>query len=322
MRYLPYILPGVDPLEHLAFENALLDNAPDSGTGVPSSACGEEAGDASRGDAVPGDAVVALFYVNSPSVIIGRNQNPWREVAEGSAFPVWRRTSGGGTVYHDLGNLNWALVTPRNHHDQEAELAAIARGLCRCGVAVEPGPRGGIFCVSGTAAGKKVSGTARRFGAAKVLHHGTVLVGADIDALRGCLGGMETFDDRSVASVPASPVNLSVLRAGLSLESVVDALAEELGLASATPPPSGLVDPAAIAAWKLKLLAAEWIFGETPPFAVRVDGAEAPLVLRIRGGRVESARFDSFAAPTKAESLVGLPFSASLMKEAKRIAGV
>ena len=86
MYLAPFILDGFSPLEHLAFEELLLRN--------------------------PGGRFLLLFYVNAPSVIIGRNQNPWREVSEDSCLPLYRRSSGGGTVYHDEGNLNWATILP------------------------------------------------------------------------------------------------------------------------------------------------------------------------------------------------------------------
>ena len=75
-----------------------------------------------------------LFYINGPSVIIGRNQNPWREAAPGTGLPLYRRASGGGAVYHDEGNLNWALIVPRLMHSQDAELAMVAAALSAQGV--------------------------------------------------------------------------------------------------------------------------------------------------------------------------------------------
>jgi Lipoate-protein ligase A len=65
------------------------------------------------------DAGLLLLYTNEACLVIGRNQNPWKEVNPRSRLPVYRRDSGGGAVYHDRGNLNWSLVVPRETHDRD-----------------------------------------------------------------------------------------------------------------------------------------------------------------------------------------------------------
>lgn len=313
-----YLVPGTDPLEHMALENALLDGA------WPSSAC---------------DPPISLLYVNAPSVIIGRNQNPWREVAESSSLPVYRRTSGGGTVYHDLGNLNWAIITRRTSHDQDAELATVARGISSLGVDVEPGPRGGIFVRSGIAAGKKVSGTARRFGREMMLHHGTLLVRADLGALRASLGGIETVDDRSVDSVKASPINLEGAAPGIEVEDAMAALAAafeadfgggapigDAGGGRLPPPlPEGYARAEDVEARRLALSTTEWIRGETPPFAIGATGDRGSARIDVRKGLVEAAAFEPAghidpALEAELAALAGKPFSYSMARAARSLA--
>lgn len=101
----------------------------------------------------PPDSTVLFLYTNRPCVVIGRNQNPWYEVNLGilNAAAQWRSTrfreteppaigdvelvrrrSGGGTVFHDEGNINWSITCPRNHftRDKHAEMTVRAlRGL-------------------------------------------------------------------------------------------------------------------------------------------------------------------------------------------------
>ena len=78
---------------------------------------------------------VLLLWRNDPSVVIGRHQNPWCEVdvnvAEQSGVNIARRNSGGGTVYHDKGNLNCTFFTPRNGYDRKSNLEIICRALER-----------------------------------------------------------------------------------------------------------------------------------------------------------------------------------------------
>lgn len=76
-----------------------------------------------------------LLWRNSPCVVIGRNQNPWLEanldVLGCQGMDVARRNSGGGTVYHDRGNLNLTFFTPRSQYNRRNNLEIISRGLFR-----------------------------------------------------------------------------------------------------------------------------------------------------------------------------------------------
>jgi lipoate---protein ligase len=275
MPYTPYALGGEDPLEHLALENILL---------------------ATRQE----EQAFLLFYVNKPSVIIGRNQNPWREAAPDAQVPIYRRGSGGGTVYHDNGNLNWAFIVPRRLHDQGGELEAIALGISACGTAVAPGARGGIYCTRSTGYdGMKVSGTARRFAPDSVLHHGTALVRADLHHMRACLGGIETHDDHSIPSVPATAVNLCELRPQLTVGHVIETLSRCITGESPRELPAGFVDSQRLEEEKAVLSGQAWLYGSTPPFAVFVDTPRFRIELRIRAGLVDSISVSgSTSSPT------------------------
>ena len=89
---------------------------------------------------------VLLLWRNDPAVVIGRHQNPWVEVnveaAEDAKIDVARRNSGGGTVYHDKGNLNCTFFTPRDGYDRKSNLETICRALDRqFGIKAEVTPR-------------------------------------------------------------------------------------------------------------------------------------------------------------------------------------
>lgn len=77
---------------------------------------------------------VLLIWQNTPAVVIGRHQNPWAECHIGRAAAgnvrVARRNSGGGTVYHDRGNLNISFLTSRKQYDRKANLETIQKALC------------------------------------------------------------------------------------------------------------------------------------------------------------------------------------------------
>ncbi|MEJ5184395.1 MAG: lipoate--protein ligase family protein [Rectinemataceae bacterium] len=170
------------------------------------------------------DYPLMLLYVNAPCIVIGRNQNPWREINPSCTLPWFRRTSGGGAVYHDLGNLNWSLVVPRKLHDKDEELATIVNALRGLGVEATAGVRGGMFLTRPDGSMAKISGTARRFTPRNVLHHGTLLISSDLAALAACLGGLTVYQDPSIPSVPATPVNLADVIPGLTVAQVADHL--------------------------------------------------------------------------------------------------
>ncbi|PKL07128.1 MAG: hypothetical protein CVV53_00930 [Spirochaetae bacterium HGW-Spirochaetae-9] len=267
MKIRTYRLDGASPLDHLAVENVLLDTC-------------------------EGPDALLLFYVNEPSVIIGRNQNPWREASlgktpSGATLPLFRRISGGGAVYHDGGNLNWALIVPRELHSQDDELAAMAAAISAQGFDVVPGERGGLYVgPSSPHAGKKVSGTARRFGARRVLHHGTLLVDADMGMLHASLHGMETFDDASLPSVPAHPANLATIKPGIALDALMEGISLHLTGSSTAPLPASIADRSLLDTERRRLSSSEWIWEATPPFSVLLKPRSRTAALRIEKGRI------------------------------------
>jgi lipoate-protein ligase A len=276
---------GHDPVANLAVEEALLERG-----------AGSE----------------FLAYVNDPCVVVGRNQNPWAEVSPRCALPVLRRVSGGGTVYHDHGNLNWSFILPRSVHDQCAELEAIASALRRLGLRAETGPRGGLFALVDGGMRLKISGTARRLTAGRVIHHGTLLVDADLAALAASLGGMETLDSRALPSVPSMAANLSTLVPGLGVDDLVSLLCESLGAgcpASATE----AADPSIARAAAVRLASWEWTWGSTPAFSVAVPGPRE-AVMEVRTGFVSEVRGRD--SPALA-SLVGTRFGYGIPDKAR-----
>ncbi|MFA5851788.1 MAG: biotin/lipoate A/B protein ligase family protein [Spirochaetales bacterium] len=297
-----YRLPSLSVLDHLATENVLIEtrDSPEA---------------------------LLLFYINSPSVIIGRNQNPWREAAPGTGLPLFRRVSGGGAVYHDEGNLNWSLIVPRPLHSQEAELAMMAAAISAQGFDVVPGPRGGLYCgATSNHEGRKLSGTARRFNAKNVLHHGTLLVNADMKTLRASLGGIETFNDASLPSVSASPINLSALNSAIEMNELIAGISRALTGTAPRSLPLSKVDASRLDKERAALSSPEWIFGTTPPFSVRLSGAHGEkFVLGVEKGRFVAFRNESCGASpesTRLEELsryIGLSFSLPRLAEMNSI---
>lgn len=166
-----------------------------------------------------------LFYINAPAIIIGRNQNTIEEidpdVVAARGITVVRRISGGGAVYHDLGNLNFSFMTPavsdrfnRYEHFTRPVVAAL-RAL---GVPAELSGRNDIL-----AEGRKISGNAQFATPDRMFSHGTLLFDANLDdvtaALRPKPGKVESKGIKSIRSRVANirefasePVTVEELR--------------------------------------------------------------------------------------------------------------
>lgn len=249
-----------------------------------------------------------LFYVNPPSVIIGRNQNYWREVSPLCRVPVYRRVSGGGAVYHDFGNLNWSLIVPRTEHAQEEELSSVANAISKMGIRAHPGERGGLFVVMSDGENKgKISGTARRFGTRYVLHHGTLLISTDIEALKASLGGIQIFEDSGIPSIPAHPVNLTDFIPSFTVKEVMEAISFSLSgqkpkifdvatffdkISSNTTEARYETEPFIRRDEFLRMRenfgSNQWIAGRTPPFSVLISNGLGKAVVQVREGQIDN----------------------------------
>lgn len=152
------------------------------------------------------DDEILLFYINSPSIIIGRNQNTIEEInadyVNEHGITVVRRLSGGGAVYHDLGNLNFSFIAPNspdNFHNFRKFTQPVIDVLRGMGVPAELSGRNDIL-----AEGRKISGNAQYVSGARMVSHGTLLWDTDLgrvgEALRVKQAKIESKGIKSVRS--------------------------------------------------------------------------------------------------------------------------
>lgn len=156
---------------------------------------------------------ILLFYINEPSVIIGRNQNTIEEIDTGyvkeRGIHVVRRISGGGAVYHDLGNLNFSFITRGREdlHNFARFTDPVIRILGDLGLEAELRGKSDIF-----AAGKKISGNAQYATSGRMFSHGTLLFDTDIKEMLRALNPRQVYiESKAVQSVRNFVTNIREL---------------------------------------------------------------------------------------------------------------
>ncbi|MDP8162391.1 lipoate--protein ligase [Pasteurella skyensis] len=128
------------------------------------------------------DCHTLFLWRNAETVVIGRNQNPWVECKtdkmEQDNVYLARRQSGGGAVFHDLGNTNFTFLSPKQDYDQQANFNIIINALKDLGIEATCSGRNDILIDN-----KKVSGSAFKHKIDRSFHHGTLLVNANMTKL-------------------------------------------------------------------------------------------------------------------------------------------
>lgn len=217
--------------------------------------------------------VILYFYVNKNAVIIGRNQNAWKECSianmDADGVQLVRRHSGGGAVFHDNGNLNFSFITDEKHYDLNRQMRVILNAVSKLGLKAELSGRNDI-----TVDGKKFSGNAFSLAKGNRSHHGTILVNADLTKLSNYLCvSKEKMRSKGIDSVRARVCNLCELSSGLTVEAmrrlVIESFIEEYGAAS-----EYVFDGMALAEVeerRERLASWEWRFGKTPQFDFETD---------------------------------------------------
>eukprot|EP00177_Eucheuma_denticulatum_P001007 GFKZ01001834.1.p1 GENE.GFKZ01001834.1~~GFKZ01001834.1.p1 ORF type:complete len:365 (+),score=45.36 GFKZ01001834.1:820-1914(+) len=221
-----------------------------------------------------------MFYVNSDAVVLGRTQNPFKEVdvayAAAHNIPIARRRSGGGTVVHDEGNLNFCFVRSREEHEPLSNAKLVASVLREAfGIRAVVNERADILVD-----GKKVSGAAYRISKGRAYHHGTLLIHSNLPRLRRLL--KSPLSDGLVAlgtkSVPSPVTNLNGHYSGtLHTRDVIDAIADRFSRTNAhvipITPADVERDYGGMQAERGELCSHAWVYGKTPRFSYdyRVD---------------------------------------------------
>lgn len=279
-----------DPFLNLAYENWMYDNL-----------------DFEKHD-------VLLFWRNSPCVVIGRHQNPWLEcnvkLLRTLGVQLVRRYSGGGAVYHDLGNLNITFLTNRARYNRRRNLESVTKALSNgWGLDVEISPRDDILVANLF----KISGSAAKLGKHSCYHHCTLLCEADLGLLNKAVttSGL-VATSRSTQSVSAHVVNLKDIEPSITFNEIIIGVVKAYGQVNSHPEVRSFemfqnyfseIDEI-----KSELQSWEWVYGKTSQFSLTCSilsssGTKIDINVEIKSGIIKGLTITPNVVSVLAETL-------------------
>ncbi len=243
---------SLDVFKNLAIEEYLMDHVQDKGP-------------------------ILYLWRSACAVVMGKNQNPWKEcrldLMEQEGVPLARRISGGGTVYHDEGNLNYCVMTGREEYCECDAYHLVFQALESFGIQAEQTGKSNL-----SVDGRKFSGNAFAFRKGRAMHHGTLLLNTDLDRLGRYLGSMlDGIDTHAIASVPAEVMNLGVDRDRLT-HALKTAFRENYDDGQEFQWLETDFDAELLAEIEERQVSNDWKFGATPLF--RIGQGSGELVVR------------------------------------------
>ena len=270
--------------------------------------------------------VTMYLWQNANTVVIGKNQNPWREcrvesMREGDC-KLARRISGGGAVYHDLGNLNFTFIAREDEYDIPKQTEVILEAVRLLGINAEKTGRNDL-----TIDGMKFSGHAYYQSNGYCYHHGTIMFNVDPTPLGEYLNvSASKLKSKGVKSVRSRITNLINHKPDVTLEELKKALYEafakvyggeverfDIPTADSDPELKALID---------KYSSEEWRFGRKIPFTTsiseRLDWGGVDVELQVEGGVIKDCVIFSDSLETEVfgvlkEKLIGCKYSKAAM---------
>ncbi|ATL99160.1 lipoate--protein ligase [Aeromonas sp. CA23] len=270
---------------------------------------------------------VLFLWRNANTVVIGRAQNPWKECntrrMEEDGITLARRSSGGGAVFHDLGNSCFTFMAGKPGYDKSISTAIVLDALKRLGVSAFASGRNDLL-VATPDGERKVSGSAYRETHDRGFHHGTLLLDADLGRLANYLNpDPKKLAAKGISSVRSRVANLCELLPGIDHNQLSHALCEAFfahygeRVLPEHISPSQLPDLPGFADTFARQRSWEWNFGHAPAFSHQLDerfgwgGVELHFDVEkgvIGRAQIFSDSLDPAPLDALAERLVGLAY--------------
>lgn len=281
---------------------------------------------------LPTDEDFIFLWQNANSVIIGRNQNTIEEVndlyVKEHAVKVVRRITGGGAVYHDLGNLNFSFITNTtkdNVNNYRKFTDPVIAALQSYGVPAEFGGRNDILVE-----GMKISGNAQAFHGHRFLHHGTILFDADLTMLGKILNPKpDKIESKGIKSVRSRVTNIKPYFKGNvpSMKDFKMTLLNQLLKTNDVTPFVYELTPHDLAKInelvEKKFSTWDWNYGQSPAFSLekygRYEGGGVSFRFNVDNGRITACKiFGDFLGTKDIDTLekafINIPFERSAIE--------
>ena len=273
------------------------------------------------------DQRVLFLWRNQDTVVIGRAQNPWKECntakMEQDGVQLARRQSGGGAVFHDLGNTNFTFMAGKADYDKTVSTNIVLNALQSLGINGKATGRNDLV-VDSEEGERKFSGSAYRETRDRGFHHGTLLLAADLTRLADYLNpDAKKLQAKGISSVRSRVTNLNQINPDISHDSVCDAITtaffdyygetvvpEYISVDKLPELPDFGETLARQSSW-------EWNFGRTPEFMLTLaerfvwGGVEIHLDINqahITAAQIFTDSLDPQPLELLAQELVGQPY--------------
>lgn len=243
----------------------------------------------------PGECLMYLWQ-NRHTVVIGKNQNSWneckiQELEKDGGF-LARRLSGGGAVFHDLGNLNFTFLVRKEDYCVTTQTEVILEAVRDCGIQAERTGRNDLVV-----AGKKFSGNAFYQTGEGCCHHGTILIEADKQNLSKYLQvSKEKLQSKGVASVKSRVTNLVEHKPELTVEQVRQSLIQAFSRVygrEAVPMDKSRIDWEEVKGFERMFSSWEWKYGRRIPFQHqmkrRFSWGDMEIQMEVNEGMIKAA---------------------------------
>ena len=274
------------------------------------------------------DECILYLWQNQDTIVVGRNQNAWREcrveALEQDGGRLARRLSGGGAVYHDLGNLNFTFIVRQDNYDLDRQMEVIVTALKKLGIRAEKSGRNDVLVD-----GRKVSGNAYYRQGDRCYHHGTLMVSVNLKDLGKYLTvSKEKLKSKGVASVRSRVANLTEFLPELTIDRLKETLRSAFEQVYGLPAKNLKVEDLCkeeLEKTREKYASWDWLYGRklefTQEFSHRFSWGEVQLQLMVDGGMVTDVEVycDALDAGFAAEMMVclkGCPFRRSELSRA------
>lgn len=247
---------------------------------------------------------ILYLWQNKDTVVIGRNQNAWGECRTGlleeEGGKLARRSTGGGAVFHDMGNLNFSMITPRTAYDIHRSSSVILNAVRSLGIDAVLSGRNDILADE-----KKFSGNAFCINKEAGLHHGTLLINSDYERIGKYLQVSKAkLEAKGIKSVKSRVTNLSAIVPGITLDTMKPALeksflAEYPAEEQIRYEDTSWIPAETLQKWIDKYESWDWRYGQTITFTAKMEtrfewgGVE--ILFSVEEGRVKDVHIYSDA---------------------------